>query len=122
MSGMKWDEMTAEERLLAEQVVLNFRELNRACDAARDGAVLGVCETLALRQGRELMRRTIESALHLQKSEVEKKESGAGLWMWADEAASRLSSEEGDDRCGGSAVVAGVLRVPEMFGWWLCVG
>jgi hypothetical protein len=76
--GMKWDEMTAEERLLAEQLVLNFRELNRACDAAKDGTVLGVCETLALRQGRELMRQTIEVSLHLQKSEVEKKVARRG--------------------------------------------
>jgi hypothetical protein len=74
---MKWDEMTAEERLLAEQLVLNFRELNRACDQAKDGTVLGVCETLALRQGRELMRQTIEVSLHLQKAEVEKQVSPA---------------------------------------------
>ena len=71
MSGINWDEMTAEERMLAEQLVLNFRELNQACDAAKDGMVLGVCETLAMRQGRELVRRTIESSLHLQKAEVE---------------------------------------------------
>ncbi len=77
MAGMNWDAMTAEERLLAEQMVLNFRELNLACDAAADGVVLGVCETLALRQGRELMRRTIEVSLHLQKGEVEKKDSPA---------------------------------------------
>ena len=29
MAGMNWDEMTAEERLLAEQAVLNFRSLNQ---------------------------------------------------------------------------------------------
>ena len=65
--------MTAEERLLAEQLVLNFRELNQACDQAKDGAVLDVCETMVLRQGRELMRRTLESAMRLQKVAVEKK-------------------------------------------------
>lgn len=75
---MKWDEMTAEERLLAEQLVLNFRELNRACDAAKEGAVLGVCETMALRQGRELMRQTIEVSLQLQKGEVEKQVARRG--------------------------------------------
>jgi|GEM_PF-6056594 len=42
MSGIKWDEMTAEERLLAGQVVLNFRKLNQACDGAKHGTVLGV--------------------------------------------------------------------------------
>ena len=72
MSGINWEQMTAEERMLAEQLVLNFRELNQACDAAKDGMVLGVCETLAMRQGRELVRRTIESSLHLQRAEVER--------------------------------------------------
>jgi hypothetical protein len=75
---MKWDEMTAEERLLAEQLVLNFRELNQACDRAKDGTVLGVCEEMALRQGRELMRQTIEASLHLQRAEVEKKVARRG--------------------------------------------
>lgn len=70
--------MTADERLLAEQLVLNFRELNRACDAAKDGTVLDVCEELALRQGRELMRKTIETSLHLQKADIEKKVARRG--------------------------------------------
>ncbi len=48
-----------------------FRELNRACDAAKDGTVLGVCEAMAVRQGRELMRKTIETSLHLQKADIE---------------------------------------------------
>ena len=73
MAGMNWDQMTPEERLLAEQAVLNFRELNQACDAAADGTVLNVCETLALKQGRELIRRTVETSLHLQAEAVEKK-------------------------------------------------
>ena len=34
MAGMKWDEMTAEERLIGEQAVLNMRVLNRVCRAA----------------------------------------------------------------------------------------
>jgi hypothetical protein len=73
MAGMNWDQMTPEERLIAEQAVLNFRELNQACDAAADGTVLDVCETLAMQQGRELTRRAIETALHEQADAVEKK-------------------------------------------------
>lgn len=73
MSGMNWNEMTAEERLLAEQVVLNMRTLNRVARLAPDGHVLDVVERLALEQGRELVRRTIELSLHAERTEVEKK-------------------------------------------------
>lgn len=73
MAGMDRDQMTPEERLIAEQAVLNFRELNKACDAAADGTVLNVCEKLAMQQGRELIRRTMEVTLNQQAAEVEKK-------------------------------------------------
>ena len=73
MSGMNWDEMSKEERLLAEQAVLNFRELNKACDDAADGTVLDICENMAMRQGRELTRKAIERSLQMQAAEVEKK-------------------------------------------------
>lgn len=73
MSGMNWDEITPEERLLAEQAIVNFRELNKAGHAAADGSVLNVCERMAIDQGRELTRRTLEAALHEQAESVEKK-------------------------------------------------
>ena len=73
MSGMKWDELTATERLIAEQAVMNLRSLNAACDAAADGKVLAVAETLALAQGRELIRRTVEVTLQQQAADLEKK-------------------------------------------------
>ena len=73
MSGMKWDELTATERLIAEQAVLNLRSLNAACDAAADGKVLAVAETLAMQQGRELIRRTVEVSLQQQAHSLEKK-------------------------------------------------
>jgi len=65
--------MSKEERLLAGQAALNFRELNKACDDAADGTVLDICEDIAMRQGRELTRKVIETSLQLQASEVEKK-------------------------------------------------
>ena len=73
MSGMKWDDLSATERLIAEQAVMNLRALNAACDAAADGKVLAVAETLALQQGRELIRRTVEVTLQLQATDLEKK-------------------------------------------------
>lgn len=73
MSGMNWDELTPDERLLAEQAVLNFRELNKAGHAAADGTVLNVCERMAIDQGREFTRRMLEASLHQQAEAVEKK-------------------------------------------------
>ena len=78
MSGMAWEDLTPNERLIAEQAVLNFRALNAACDAAADGTVLGIAEQLAVRQGREATRRTLEIALQSQDAEVEKKVPRAG--------------------------------------------
>jgi hypothetical protein len=78
MDGMRWDELTLEERLIAEQAIANFRELNRVCNAAADGTVLDACETLALAQGRELTRKSIETTLSLQAERVEKKRRRSG--------------------------------------------
>lgn len=71
MTGMNWDEMTVEERLLAEQVVLNYRSLNQVARLAPDGHVLDVVERFAMEKGRELVRKTIELSLHTEGSEVE---------------------------------------------------
>lgn len=78
MSGMKWDDLSATERLIAEQAVMNLRALNAACDAAADGKVLAVAETLAIQQGRELIRRTVEVTLQQQAADLEKKVRRSG--------------------------------------------
>jgi hypothetical protein len=78
MNGMNWDELTAEERLLAEQAVMNFRALNKACRSAADGKVLAVAETLAMQQGRELILQTLQASLAQESREVEKKRRRAG--------------------------------------------
>ena len=48
MATMDWGPLTSDERLVAVQAVLNLRMLNAACDAAPDGAVLGIAELLSL--------------------------------------------------------------------------
>lgn len=73
MAGMEWSELSAEERLVAEQAVMNLRSLNKACREAKPGTVLDVAEKLAIDQGRELTRRTLETSLNSEGSEVEKK-------------------------------------------------
>lgn len=78
MAGMNWDELSAEERLLAEQAVLNRRALRAACRAAPDGRVLAVAEQLAIEQGREFIRSMLESSLQEEGREAEKKGPRAG--------------------------------------------
>ena len=70
---MNFNELTPEERLLAEQAVLNFRSLNKACHAAADGHVLAVAESLAVEQGRELTRKTLQASVNDIVKSVEKK-------------------------------------------------
>ncbi len=77
MTGRNWDDLTPEERLLAEQTVLSFRELTKAGHAAADGTVLNVCEKLAVAQGRELTRRMLEATLQEQAQTVEKSRRAA---------------------------------------------
>lgn len=78
MTELNWGELTAQERLVAEQAVMNLRTLNEACDAAADGTVLAVAEQLAVKQGRELIRKTLETSLDQQRADVEKKARRAG--------------------------------------------
>ena len=78
MSGIDWTGLTPNERLIAEQAVMNFRVLNDACDAAPDGKVLGIAEVLAVKQGREAIRKTLELSLQMQDADVEKKARRSG--------------------------------------------
>jgi hypothetical protein len=70
---MNFDELSPEERLIAEQAILNLRSLNDACDAAADGTVLAIAEKMAVDQGRELTRRVLQISLDTQVKSVEKK-------------------------------------------------
>ena len=76
---MNFDELSPEERLIAEQAVLNLRSLNDACDAAADGTVLAIAEKMAVDQGREMTRRTLQTSLDAQVKSVEKKVGQPGL-------------------------------------------
>ncbi len=75
---MDFAQMTPEERLIAEQAVLNLRALDEACDAAADGTVLAIAEKIAVAQGRELIRKTLQASVDRQTKAVEKKGRRAG--------------------------------------------
>ena len=70
---MEFSGLSAAERLIAEQAVLNYRSLSKACDDAADGKVLAVAETLAVEQGREFTRQMLQKAVDAHVEEVEKK-------------------------------------------------
>ena len=70
---MDLEKLTSEERLIAEQAILNFRSLNKACDEAKDGTVLALAEKLALIQGRKLIQQTLQTSLELQARAIGKK-------------------------------------------------
>ena len=61
------------EAVLVEQFLAMVHELRSVCRMAPDGHVLEQAEQLAVQQGRELTRRTLESVLNEQAEEVEKK-------------------------------------------------
>jgi hypothetical protein len=87
MANLWWEQFTPEERLLAEQAVLQHRALRQACAAAPDGRVLAIAERLAVEQGREATRLQLETALQHEAAEAEKKGAQA-------EAADRVASRE----------------------------
>lgn len=70
---MKFDELTACERLIAEQAVLNLRTLHKACDDAADGTVLAIGEVMAVDQGRKLTQATLQAAMDAQVAWLETK-------------------------------------------------
>lgn len=85
MTNLWAQEFTAEERLMAEQAVLQYRALREACAAALQGKVLAIAERLAVDQGREATRCQLETALQREAAEAEKKGARA-------EAASAVTS------------------------------
>lgn len=52
---------------------MTFRSLKNVCRTAPHGKVLAAGEKLAVEQGRELARRTLESALQAEAADFEKK-------------------------------------------------
>lgn len=66
------------EALIVEQALAMVREMQRVANAAPDGQVLAQAEKVAVAQGRELTRKSLEAVLHDQAEEVEKKGRAAG--------------------------------------------
>ena len=61
------------QALMAEQAVAMAKQLEAASQAAPDGKVLSRLEQLAVEQGREFTRKSLEAALQAAAEAVEKK-------------------------------------------------
>lgn len=65
------------EALIVEQALAMARELKRTCQRAPHGQVLAAAEQVAVAQGRELTRRSLEAVLQAERADVEKKGAAA---------------------------------------------
>jgi len=86
----------ATEALIVEQALAMARDLKQVADDAPDGQVLARAEQAAVRQGRELTRKSLEAVLNAQGEELEKKLRPAAL---ANAAAAGVIVDDAVDRC-----------------------
>lgn len=66
-----FDYQTDAQRLALEQALAYFHQLNHTAATAECGAVLATCERLALQQGREVLRSTLQAALQTRAADVD---------------------------------------------------
>jgi hypothetical protein len=84
------------EALIVEQALAMVRDLKQAADDAPDGQVLSRAERAAVRQGRELTRKSLEAVLNAQGEDLEKKLRRAAS---ADAAATGATGDGAAEAC-----------------------
>jgi hypothetical protein len=67
------DSLTPFQRLVVEQAFVMAKELESAADSAPDGQVIDRCESFLLGNGRDFLRRVMESTLQSRAESLEKK-------------------------------------------------
>jgi hypothetical protein len=67
------DTLTPTQRLIVEQAFVLAQELETAADAAPEGQVIDRCESFLLGNGRDFLRRVLESTLQSRAELLEKK-------------------------------------------------
>ena len=108
MLGLNFDDLSSPERLIAEQAIVNFRALIKACREAPRGKILAA-ETLAMDQGRELTRRTLQESVNQQCDEIPQKFAEPGLSSWSVALQWWSQSTETSHRSGRDQIVSGRL-------------
>jgi hypothetical protein len=73
MLPINLDSLTQVQRLIIEQAFVLAKELESAADSAPDGQVIDRCESLLLGNGRDFLRRVLESTLQSRAELLEKK-------------------------------------------------
>ncbi|MGH7484898.1 MAG: hypothetical protein ACREMY_04720 [bacterium] len=85
----------ATEALIVEQALAMARDLKRVAEDAPDGQVLARAEQAAVRQGRELTRKSLEAVLNAEGEDLEKKLRRAAL---AHAAAAGIIGDDAPER------------------------
>ncbi len=67
------DRLTPTQRLIVEQAFVMAKELEAAAEAAPEGQLIDRCESFLLGQGRDFLRRVLESTLQDRAELFEKK-------------------------------------------------
>lgn len=67
------DQLTPLQRLIVERAVVLAQELEAAAESAPVGQVLDRCETLLLGNGRDFLKKALESTLQNRAESLEKK-------------------------------------------------
>jgi hypothetical protein len=67
------DQLTPTQRLVVEQAFVMAQELETAADSAPEGQVIDRCESFLLGNGRDFLRRVLESTLQSRAEGLEKK-------------------------------------------------
>lgn len=67
------DSLTPAQRLIVEHAFVLAKELESAADSAPEGQVIDRCESLLLGNGRDFLRRSLETTLQSRAESAEKK-------------------------------------------------
>jgi hypothetical protein len=67
------DRLTPTQRLIVEQAFVLAKELEAAADSAPEGQVIDRCESFLLADGRDFLRRALESTLQCRAEALKKK-------------------------------------------------
>jgi hypothetical protein len=73
------DSLTPVQRLIVEQAFVLSKELDSAADSAPEGQMIDRCESFLLGNGRDFLRRVLESTLQSRAESLEKKPAALGV-------------------------------------------
>ena len=92
------DSLTPTQRLIVEQAYVMAQELEAAADSAPEGRAIDRCESFLLGNGRDFLRKVLESTLQTRVEVLEKKGVPPESAVWGVGARQRKRDQNGDDR------------------------